>query len=126
MANIRQLRVWLALRRQKQRRHSTLQPSAPYNLTGTFEWDTTVVGRADSLIDFAFDPGTLPEATFEIWWKSANGTGWVWTLLTTISSSVRSYRHCSAVGAEAWVFYKVRYVNGAVIGPFSPDLEIIE
>jgi hypothetical protein len=125
-ANTKRLRIWLALQQQKRRRHSTPQPTAPYNLSGTFEWDATDVGRADALIDFAFDQGSLPVATFEIWWKSQIGTGWVWTLLTTISSSLRGYRHPSAVGSEAWVFYKLRYVNGAVIGPFSADLEIVE
>ena len=125
-ANINRLRVWLALRRQKQRRHSTPQPTAPYNLAGSFEWDETEVGRADALFDWQFDHGNCPVATFEIWWKSANGTGWVWTLLTTIPSSQIGYRHPSAVGPEAWVFYKLRYVNGAVVGPFSADLEIIE
>ena len=99
-------------------------PAAPVIIHGDFEWDETAEGWADGVLDFSFDHGTFPVASFEIWWAKASNN-FQYSLVLTIPSSSESWRHESATHAPDTLRYKTRYRSGEVLGPFSSEREIV-
>ena len=118
-------RQWiLAIKLQKRRRKRIPAPAAPVIIHGDFEWDETEEGWADGVMDFSFDHGSFPVASFEVWWAKASDN-FQYSLVNTIPSSVEDYRHERATDVPDTLRYKIRYRNGETLGPFSNEREII-
>jgi len=113
----RRLQVWWALRLQKVRRTAPTQIPAPVIMTGGAEWNRSWDGWADVILQFDFDSGYLPAATFEIWWMR-EALDVDFALLTTIASSDRIFYHVNVTSVPIFIYYKMRYRNGSVLGPF--------
>ena len=93
-------------------------PNAPTITSATYTWDTTTTGWADITLNFTFVHGTYPVASLEIW-KSLNGGAYL--LLATVASTATSYYYalaCNNVSGGTFDF-KVRYRDGATLGPYS-------
>jgi hypothetical protein len=114
------------MRSQKRRRAhaaASVNVPAPVVTNGFADWGRTLGGWADVLLDFTFaDPG-LPLAVFEIWWRRETIDA-EFHLVGTTSSVQRSYIHQLATSTPVFAFYKLRYVNGGVVGPFSEELGV--
>ena len=117
------VRVWWALRSQKRRRKGAGVSVAPVITNGWVSWGDTQEGWADVYLEFTFDQGNLPAATFEVW-RSAYWDGRSAVLLGTVPSTLRSYHDSLAADVESNFVYAVRYLNGSVVGPFSNWYEI--
>ena len=99
------------------------RPAAPVIVSGEAEWNETEEGWADGLIDWTFAHGSYPVATFELFvMHDATDDGF--SLLTTVPSNSEGYRDGKATQLDEFLFYKMRYCNGTVIGPFSNVFEI--
>ncbi len=116
--------AWFIQRLHKRRRRAAAvpQPAAPRILGTSFDMDYTEPGWFDILLDFAFDHGTFPIATLEIW--SAQGEATQYTLLDTLLSTAVTYRHAKATQLETALFYKLRYVSGTLVGPFCAPVRV--
>lgn len=113
--------AWL-LRRRKRRRHANAgAPAAPVITGAITEFGGTEPGWLDVTITFTFDHGSFPVAFLEIWFAIAPAD---YTLLTTVPSTELSYRHAKAEEGLDPLLYKLRYVNGPTVGPFSAPFEV--
>lgn len=93
---------------------------APVIESGDFSIGSTQPGWADVQIFWAFNPSPYPDATLEIW--EGNGfSGVVYSLIATVPSTDDSYIQTLVADADDRANYKMRYVDGAVIGPWSND-----
>ena len=75
----------------------------------------------DVYIDWAFDHGGFPIAQMEVWVSLDN---WDFNLLTTVASNDPGYYYALAAYGETLFRFKVRYRNGATVGPFSNEYSI--
>jgi hypothetical protein len=119
------VRAWWAMRSQKRRRHSAGAPPEPpplpvvtlsngnYSVSG---------GLVSSTFDISVDHKTWPVASLEIWF-SRNSTS-NYAVLATVGSDAESFSHPAITDSEDILYYKARYRNGDVLGPFSEQLEI--
>jgi hypothetical protein len=117
---------WLALylqaRRRKRLAADTSSAPAPVIDSGWFIWGDTDFGFVDNFISIAFDQAAVPLATFEIWETDSNN---LWHIIDVVSSGTDEYAH-RRISEDADTFsYKVRYVNGPTIGPFSNTYDIV-
>ena len=127
----RQRLTWLATWLQRRRRaraalHSAppvVLPNAPVFTNSGFEWDVTQEGWADTFFDWSFVHGDFPVASIEIW-LARDASGFVYELVTTVPSTTGSYRHAPASQYEDFLYYKLRYVDGGTVGPFSSEVEV--
>jgi hypothetical protein len=122
----RQLRAWVAIWLQERRRARVsvggIAPPAPLIVSGWYAWNDTEFGWVDNYITIEFDAEAVPEAQFEIWERDSNNSS---HLLDTIgSASLTDYRHVMASEDGDTFYYKVRYRNGGIIGPFSNEMEV--
>ena len=110
------------MRSQKRRRERAWVPVAPAPVFtgGVPDWNRTVPGWADVLLDFTFDGAAVPVATFELWWMRESIDP-EYSLLVTIPSTERHYYQEKVTTTPIFIFYKMRYRNGAVVGPFSGE-----
>lgn len=116
-------RAWLAGWAQARRR-SRVQPppaeppapDAPEIIFGDGVWEGTTAGWWDVFIDFEFDPGAWPVAQLELWLSRDNGP---FLLLTAVNSADTSYAYPAVSDTEVVLDFKLRYRNGATLGPFS-------
>lgn len=115
---------WVTLHLQERRRARRTSPAAPVITGGEREWDETQVGWADALIDWAFDHGTYPVATLEIW-LARDSSDWEFELVTAVPSWTWGYRHSCVSQIEETLLYKMRYRDGSIIGPFSNEREVV-
>ena len=88
-----------------------------------FEWDETQEGWADTFFDWNFDHGSFPVASIEIW-LARDANGFVYELVATVPSTTGTYRHAPASQYEDFLYYKLRYVDGGTVGPFSSEVEV--
>jgi len=65
----------------------------------------------------------LPLSVFEIW-RMREAVDTDYQLLATTPSSQRVYYHVLVTDTGVVGFYKLRYVNGAVVGPFSEEYSV--
>jgi hypothetical protein len=114
------LALWLQQRRRKRAAGDLGTPPAPVIVAAWYSWDDTETGWVDNYLSITFAQGTVPVATFEIWESDSNHD---WHLIETIASAgvVDPYHHARVAEDNDVFHYKVRYVNGVVIGPFSED-----
>lgn len=111
------LATWLQDRRRERRQPATAPtPNAPEIVGGYFEWDASLPGYADVTIEFMFDDPNFPPASVEVYVSRDMGP---YVLLATVGSSNSYFTYHEATTNEADFDFKVRYVNGAVTGPFS-------
>ncbi len=121
MAKANSFRGWLATwlqdrRRSRQQPASVPTPNAPEINGGGYEDGTTERGWWDVFIDWSFDHGSFPVATMEVWVSIDSGA---FALLATVSSNAPGYFYPLATDNERRFDFKVRYRNGATVGPFS-------
>jgi hypothetical protein len=117
-------RSWLAARLQKERRkrNAVVVIPAPAITGYSLAWNGGD-GYADVTLNYTFNHTGLATATFEIWLAKAS-MSWIWGMLTTITSgSAGTYTHVHATQYDT-LRYKMRYRNGAVLGPFGETMEI--
>ncbi len=110
------LATWLQDRRRARQQPAAPTPNAPTITSGSYTWDVTTVGWADITLNFTFVHGTFPVATIEIW-QSLNGGAY--SLLATVASTATSYYYALATNTNATFDFKMRYVNGGTVGPYS-------
>jgi hypothetical protein len=92
-------------------------PDAPVITNGGYEWGATSGGEAaDVWIDWTFDYGVYPVADMEVWMSMDQNN---YSLLATVSSNNNHYVIAAATDGEADYWFKIRYRNGAAVGPFS-------
>jgi hypothetical protein len=96
-------------------------PSDPSVTEAAYGWYEGPPAYADIEVSFSFNPGSYPAANVEIW---ASRDGGVFVLIATKGSSDSSFYYSHATENEAGFDFKVRYVNGATIGPFSNVLHL--
>ncbi|HEY9175021.1 MAG TPA: hypothetical protein VI136_22255 [Verrucomicrobiae bacterium] len=87
----------------------------PEIVAGGFEWDATETGFADVWVDWTFNHAGHPVALIEFWAR----TGPDFALVATVGSDAPGYYYASACETETTFEIKVRYRNGATVGPFS-------
>ena len=116
-----QRRAWLALEEQDRRRKRLAalagQPNAPVIYSGSYGWDITMGGLADVWINWTFVHGTYAVASMEVW---ANNSG-SYFLQATVASNAVTYDFKMATDSPGDVKFKIRYVNGGTVGPFSNE-----
>ena len=116
-----QRRAWLALEEQNRRRKRQAalvpQPNAPVIVSGGYGWNLTLGGFADVWIDWTFVHGSFPVATIEVWVNEYGD----YYLLNAVASTTTHNNFPAATDTDADVRFKVRYVNGGTVGPFSNE-----
>lgn len=65
--------------------------------------------------------GVHPVATLEVWQRVFSGADF---LLDTVASNAGYYYQALACTNETTFYFKVRYRNGATVGPFSAAYRI--
>src|SRR5207249_101159 len=95
--------------------------SGPVITDGYFSWGDTEEGWVDNYINFSFDSGPLDAATFEIWERDTNHGS---HLVGTIGSERGDFQHARVSQDADTFYYKMRYVNGGTVGPFSAEFGI--
>ena len=114
------LATWTALYLQTRRRAraaGTLPPlAAPVILGAVTQWDASVPGWADVTLTLAFNHGSWPVATLEIFWTLDGGAE---GLAGTVASTATSFGHGSVTQGESSLVYRARYRDGGTLGPFS-------
>jgi hypothetical protein len=119
------VRAWWAMRSQKRRRHATSPPVDPPALpvvalsNGNFSVSGSLVS---SSFDITVDHKTWPTASLEIWFAMNSPSSYA--LLSIVGSTAENFSHPAITDSEAILYYKARYQNGDIVGPFSDDLEI--
>lgn len=83
---------------------------------GNAEWESTSPGWWDVYIDWTFNHAGHPVAQIEIW-QSINNEPF--ELRDTVTSDEVSHYYPMAADNETTFDFKVRYRNGATVGPFS-------
>lgn len=83
---------------------------------GNAEWESTEPGWWDVYIDWTFNHAGHPVAQIEIWQSINNGP---FELRDTVTSEEVSHYYPMAANNETTFDFKVRYRNGATVGPFS-------
>lgn len=83
---------------------------------GEYEWGNTTSDFADIYLEFYFDFGDYDNAIFEVWVSRDNGE---FTFLFNVETIYSDFTYQNAANNEATFDLKLRYVNGATIGPFS-------
>ena len=126
MAKVNSFRGWLATwlqdrRRSRQQPASAPAPNAPVITGGGYEDGTTEPGWWDVFIDWNFDHGSFPIANLEVWLSTEGGPFALWS---TVSSAAPGYFYPLATNNERLFEFKVRYRNGATVGPFSNVYQI--
>ena len=92
-------------------------PNAPVITDGGYEWGPTPGGEAaDVWIDWTFDYGVYPVADMEVWMSVDQND---YSLLATVPSNNNHYLILAATEGESDYWFKIRYRNGATVGPFS-------
>lgn len=110
------VRTWWAIRSQKRRRvGGGVLPNAPVIYDGWSERDEFEPDWGSTWIAWTFDPGAFPIGTFEVWcqWGVHD------QMVATVSGSDRELYRSKVCQGEEVLYYRVRYVNGSVVGPFS-------
>jgi hypothetical protein len=124
MAKVNSFRGWLATwlqDRRRSRQQPAPTPNAPEINGGGYEDGTTESGWWDVFIDWSFNHGGFPVATMEVWLSTDGGA---FTLWATVSSDAPGYYYPLAADNERTFDFKVRYRNGATVGPFSNVYQI--
>ncbi len=117
------LRSWLALYLQERRRNRAVPtPNAPVLTGSSWVWDQTEPGLVDITVTFAFDHGTFPPGTIQVWFQREGNNHAV--LVGTAASTDTTFVHTEATDAPEFVFYTARYIGGGVTGPFSSPLTV--
>jgi hypothetical protein len=93
-------------------------PNAPVISDGGYECGDETV---DLWIDWTFDYGVYPVADMEIW-ISPNLSDY--SLRATVPSNNNHYVIAEVVEGDADFWFKIRYRNGAAVGPFSDVFHI--
>jgi len=96
--------------RRRMRRGAAI--AAPVITSATYAWNPT----ADVTVNFTFPQGIWPVATIEVY---ADIDGNAFQLIATVASTDTSFVHRTGLSGEAAAYYKLRYRDGAVKGPFS-------
>jgi len=116
------LATWLQDRRRKRQQQTAPTPNAPVITLGMVDWEVTTPGYGDVYIEFTFALGSFPPAALEVW-GNINGGGFVlWGVVETIYSD---FTQRNATTEDVLIEVKLRYVNGAIVGPFSPVYQIL-
>ena len=116
------MRSWVALFLQgRRRKRAGSGPSAPV-ITGTaWEWSQIDEGYIDAYLEWTFDLGNFPPGNLEVWERDVNNADYI---AGTLPIEQRSFWHFS-VTAEAYdLYYRIRYVCGDVVGPFSSEVTV--
>lgn len=95
--------------------------NAPVIIDAGYGWHDGPPAYVDIEVSFSFDPGSYPDASVEIW-VSRDGGDYV--LVNTMDSFSPSFYYAHATENEAGFDFKMRYVNGAITGPFSNVLHV--
>ena len=117
-------RAWLAtwLQDRRRARHQAgSAPNAPVATSAGFGWNLTQAGKADVWINWTFAHGGFPVASIEVW---ANPDSGGYLLLGTVASSAVTFYDAMASDSECSFDFKLRYVNGGTLGPFSNVLHL--
>jgi len=115
----RRFQGWLATWLQDRRRaRQVVAPAAPVITTGGFEWGASAVDWADLWVDWTFAHGSWPVASLEVWLSVDYGA---YALVVTLASTESGYYYPLATNTELPHTFKVRYRNGATVGPFSNE-----
>jgi hypothetical protein len=87
-------------------------------------WDQSTPGAADIYIEWSFDHGSFPVGSIQVWLRRQGDSGSV--LLVTVPGNYTDYWH-NAAGSDSSerLYYKLRYVNDSVVGPFSEELLVV-
>jgi hypothetical protein len=93
----------------------------PEIVGGNYEWEATDPAWWDVWIDWNFNHAGHPVAQMEVW-LSINGGPF--ELRDTIGSDAPGYYINNAADSEMMFDFKVRYRNGATVGPFSNVYQI--
>ncbi len=122
----RRFQGWLATwaqdrRRSRQQPAQSPTPNAPEITGGGYEDGATETGWWDVFIDWTFDHGSSPVASMEVWLSTDSNPFVLWS---TVSSAAPGYFYPLASNTERLFEFKVRYRNGATIGPFSNVYQI--
>jgi hypothetical protein len=97
------------------------QLGAPVILDGYFQWGDTEPGWVDNYLFFSFEGGPLSVASLEIWERDSVNPS---HLIATISSDQGDFQHAHVSQNTDTYYYKMRYVNGGTVGPFSNEFAI--
>lgn len=92
------------------------QPNAPVITDGSYTWEGSDPMVANVNLTFTFDVGSYPDASVEVW-CARNGGDFVNLMAVDSFSGQVSYDHAS--DNECYFDFKLRYVNGTTVGPFS-------
>jgi hypothetical protein len=112
----------LALLLESRRRARSVP--APAITAGSSSFNGTQTGWFDVVLDFDFDQGWLPSATFEIWLRRDSGGELDFKFLALAGTNVREFIHVMASMEAEFYTYKLRYRSGRLIGPFSEEYSV--
>ena len=119
------LRSWVALFLQERRRYRAEGggvPAAPVITGSAWEWGQTEAGWVDIYMEFTFDHGAFPVATLEVWAHDLNNADRV---VAVLPSDQTSWWHNHVAEDATTFYYRMRYVNGPVVGPFSNEIGVL-
>jgi hypothetical protein len=97
------------------------QIPAPIISDGYFQWDNSQTGWVDNFLFFSFNGGPLDVGVLEVWERDSLNAS---HLIATVSSDEGDFQHASASQNADTFYYKMRYVNGRTVGPFSAEFAI--
>ena len=95
--------------------------NAPVLIDAGYGWYDGPPMYADIEVSLSFDAGSYPAAGMEIWISRDGGA---FELYTTMDSFNGSFYYSHATENEAAFDFKMRYVDGAITGPFSNVLHV--
>lgn len=95
--------------------------AAPVIDESSYGWNGGDPSYADIEIGFSFNHGSYPTASLEVW---VSRDGGAFVLLATVDSFNSYFLYDHATENEASFDFKLRYVNGSVVGPFSNVMHV--
>jgi hypothetical protein len=95
--------------------------AAPVIDEASYGWNAGSPDYADIEVGFSFNHGSYPPASMEVWVSRDAGA---FVLLATVDSFNSYFLYEHATENEASFDFKLRYVNGATVGPFSNVMHV--
>ncbi len=95
--------------------------AAPVIDESSYGWNGGDPAYADIEIGFSFNHGSYPTASLEVWVSRDGGE---FVMIAAVDSFNSYFLYDHATENEASFDFKLRYVNGSVVGPFSNVMHV--
>jgi hypothetical protein len=121
----RALFAWVVMRRQKLRRlargsSAPLVIPAPVIIQGILVVSEVNPTWLDAIVDFSFDGAGLPAGALEVQGSLSSDYG-NWQPRLVVPVGAAQFRDDMVFTNQDNVYYRMRFVSGDIIGPFSDE-----